>query len=84
MWRKTTGLLAGIWLALGAASIGRAEILWIDVRSPEEYEQDSIAGDPNLPHDEIAARIATLTTDRRILIFRTPTGTWEERRRDLR
>lgn len=64
MWRKTTGLLAGIWLALGAASIGRAEILWIDVRSPEEHEKDSIAGDPNLPHDEIAARIATLTTDR--------------------
>jgi hypothetical protein len=31
-----------------------------------------------------AANIATLTTDRRILIFRTPTGTWEERNRNLR
>jgi hypothetical protein len=31
-----------------------------------------------------SANIATLTTDRRILIFRTPTSTWEERRRDLR
>lgn len=31
-----------------------------------------------------AANIATLTTDRRVLIFRTPTGTWEERHRDLR
>jgi hypothetical protein len=30
-----------------------------------------------------AANLATLTTDRRVLIFRTPTGTWEERSRDL-
>jgi hypothetical protein len=28
--------------------------------------------------------VATLTTDRRVLIFRTTTGTWEERNRDLR
>jgi hypothetical protein len=31
-----------------------------------------------------SANLATLTTDRRVLIFRTPTGTWEERTRDLR
>jgi len=30
------------------------------------------------------SNIATLTTDQRVLIFRTPTGTWEERSRDLR
>ena len=30
------------------------------------------------------SNIATLTTDRRVLIFRTPTGTWEERNRNLR
>lgn len=30
-----------------------------------------------------AANLATLTTNRRMLIFRTPTGTWEERVRDL-
>jgi hypothetical protein len=29
------------------------------------------------------SNIATLTTDRRVLIFRTPTGTWEERNRNL-
>jgi hypothetical protein len=29
------------------------------------------------------SNLATLTTDRRVLIFRTPTGTWEERSRDL-
>ena len=31
-----------------------------------------------------SSNVATLTTDRRILIFRTPTGTWEERTRNLR
>ncbi len=30
------------------------------------------------------SNVATLTTDRRVLIFRTPTGTWEERSRNLR
>jgi hypothetical protein len=30
------------------------------------------------------SNVATLTTDRRVLIFRTPTGTWEERNRNLR
>ena len=29
------------------------------------------------------ANLATLSTNRRVLIFRTPTGTWEERTRDL-
>ena len=30
------------------------------------------------------ANLATVTTDRRILIFRGPTGSWEERLRSLR
>jgi hypothetical protein len=30
------------------------------------------------------ANLATVTTDRRLLIFRSPTGSWEERRLDLR
>jgi hypothetical protein len=30
------------------------------------------------------ANFATLTTHRRVLIFRSPTGTWEETRRALR
>lgn len=36
--------------------------------------------------DEVSARsnVATVKTNRRILIFRGPTGTWEERRLDLR
>jgi hypothetical protein len=31
-----------------------------------------------------AANVATLTTSRRLLIFRAPTGSWEERNLDLR
>jgi hypothetical protein len=30
------------------------------------------------------ANLATLTTNRRVLVFRAPSGTWEERRRKLR
>jgi hypothetical protein len=33
---------------------------------------------------EAGSNLATVTTDRRVLVFRTPTGTWEERRRTLR
>jgi len=33
---------------------------------------------------EAESNVATITTDRRLLIFRTPTRTWEERRRELR
>jgi hypothetical protein len=33
---------------------------------------------------EAGGNLATVTTDRRVLVFRTPTGTWEERRRTLR
>ncbi|HEY8153527.1 MAG TPA: hypothetical protein VII72_05300 [Myxococcota bacterium] len=32
---------------------------------------------------DTGANLATLTTNRRVLIFRTPTGTWEERNRNL-
>jgi len=33
---------------------------------------------------EAESNVATITTDRRLLIFRTPTRTWEERRLELR
>jgi len=29
------------------------------------------------------SNLATVTTDRRVLIFRAPSGSWEERRRTL-
>jgi hypothetical protein len=33
---------------------------------------------------DAVANTATVRTSRRLLIFRAPTGTWEERRLDLR
>jgi hypothetical protein len=33
---------------------------------------------------QASANFATVTTNRRVLIFRSPTGSWEERRRTLR
>lgn len=57
-------LLGGLAAALLAATAALADPMWIDVRSPEEYREDHIAGDPNVPHTEIAARIAALTTSK--------------------
>lgn len=41
-----------------------ADILWIDVRSPEEYAAGHLAGAVNIPHREIANRIADIAPDR--------------------
>ena len=41
-----------------------AEARWIDVRSTWEHKLDSIPGDPNVPHDEIADTIGTLVPDK--------------------
>lgn len=60
MPRLTPILRAGLAAALLAATAAAADPLWIDVRSPEEYAEGHIAGDPNVPHTEIAARIAAL------------------------
>ena len=49
--------------ALGAPA-ALAEARWIDVRSTWEHKLDSIPGDPNVPHDEIADAIGTLVPDK--------------------
>lgn len=38
--------------------------VWIDVRSPEEFATGHLAGATNIPHDEIAGRIAALVPDK--------------------
>lgn len=48
-------------LALPAAADDDA--LWIDVRTPEEYAAGHLVGAINIPHDQIAARIAEVTRD---------------------
>lgn len=41
-----------------------ADALWIDVRSPEEYAAGHLAGAVNIPHRDIATRIAAVAPDR--------------------
>lgn len=41
-----------------------AETLWIDVRSPEEYAADHIAGDINIPFIKIASEISQYASDK--------------------
>jgi hypothetical protein len=43
----------------------------------------SIQNEEQLESVEAGANLATVTTNRRLLIFRSPTGTWEERSRTL-
>ncbi len=48
-------------LALLLASCNLApETVWIDVRSVEEYQEDHMDNTENIPHTEIATRIADL------------------------
>ena len=54
--RPLFALLLAVLLPLAAL----ADPLWIDVRSPEEYQADHIAGDPNLPYDGIARQIESV------------------------
>lgn len=53
-------LMCFVCFAAGAAD----EVLWIDVRSPEEYAAGHLEGAINVPHREIATRIADLVPDR--------------------
>ena len=46
------------------SALAAADPLWIDVRSAEEYQQDHIAGDPNVPHTGIAMKIESLAPDK--------------------
>lgn len=41
-----------------------AATLWIDVRTPAEYQSDSITGDVNLPLAELADAIGSVTDDK--------------------
>lgn len=40
------------------------EAYWIDVRSPDEYATGHVDGAVNIPHTEIANRIAEVTEDK--------------------
>lgn len=40
------------------------EGVWIDVRSVVEYNMGHVEGSHNIPHNDIAAEIASITTDK--------------------
>jgi phage shock protein E len=42
---------------------------WIDVRSVDEYESGHVEGAVNIPHTEIAERIAEVTGDKDDVIY---------------
>ena len=47
-----------------AAKPARAQGIWIDVRTPEEYESGHLDGAITIPHDQIAAKIAAASPDK--------------------
>ena len=65
MTKYLISLFAMIFLYGSAlAEDSRAEIIWIDVRSPEEFAEDHLAAAINIPHNEIGNRITAVTTDK--------------------
>ena len=53
--------------ATGAAAAqqpARAQGVWIDVRSPEEFNEGHLQGAINVPHEQIASQIARISPDK--------------------
>lgn len=42
----------------------RAQGVWIDVRSPEEFNEGHLQGAVNVPHEQIAGQIARISPDK--------------------
>jgi phage shock protein E len=50
-------------------SVAAGEPLWIDVRSPAEFEGAHVAQAINIPHGEISSRIPEVTHDKDASIY---------------
>ena len=50
--------------AQNAAQPARAQGVWIDVRSAEEFNEGHLQGAVNVPHDQIASQIARISPDK--------------------
>lgn len=46
------------------AEVKRAEGIWIDVRTPEEFQAGHLQDAVNIPHEQIAAQIASVAPDK--------------------
>ncbi len=62
--------LATLAVVAGLAPVAFAEARWVDVRSEEEYREDGIPGDPNIPHEaaveEVLRRFPDKSTELRL------------------
>jgi rhodanese-related sulfurtransferase len=46
-----------------------ASLFVLDVRAPEEYAAGHVPGAVNIPHDQIAARLAEVPKDRDVVLY---------------
>lgn len=51
--------------------MNRGEVVVVDVRSPEAYREQHIAGAINMPSDQIAARVGELPKEKMIVTYCT-------------
>ncbi|MDF1763355.1 MAG: rhodanese-like domain-containing protein [Oleibacter sp.] len=45
------------------------KVVWIDVRTPEEFNEDHMKDVPNIPHGQIVDGVAKLTDDKNTVIY---------------
>ena len=62
-------LLINILIGSSFLSAEESTSIWIDVRTPAEYQQSSIDGHPNIPHTSIMNEIEELVTDKGEAIY---------------
>jgi rhodanese-related sulfurtransferase len=46
-----------------------ADVLVLDVRTPQEFAEGHVPGALNVPHDEVAARLADIPRDKQIVLY---------------
>ena len=69
---KFETLLSTVSLVLAAVVTGVAlagDITWIDVRKPDEFKQQHVAGAVNIPYEEIDSGIASLHLEKDTVIY---------------
>ena len=62
--KKAAAAATGATAAQTAAQPARAQGVWIDVRSPEEFNEGHLQGAVNVPHEQIASQIARISPDK--------------------
>lgn len=67
---KTLLSIVSLVLAAVVTSIAFAgDITWIDVRKPDEFQQQHVGGAVNIPYEDIAAGVASLHLEKDAVIY---------------